>query len=134
MLDASAIIASLFADERTPAVIAVRARVAESGACVPEHWWLEVANTLLMAQRRGRIDAAERSATIQDLGLLPLQTDEETNARAWHATLNLAERHRLTVYDAAYLELALRTGLPLASLDGDLNAAAGKSGVETLLA
>jgi predicted nucleic acid-binding protein len=76
-----------------------------------------------------RHDAAFRDATLADLALLPIQVDPETNRHAWGATMRLAERHKLTVYDAAYLELAQRRGLPLATLDKDLRAAASAEGV-----
>jgi predicted nucleic acid-binding protein len=74
--------------------------------------------------RRKRHDAAFRDASLEDLGLLPIQVDLSTHEHAWSATVRLAERHGLTVYDAAYLELAMRRGLPLATLDGDLRGAA----------
>ena len=74
----------------------------------------------------------DRDATLADLELLPIQTDAETEKHAWRSTLQLAERHRLTIYDAAYLELAMRRGLPLASLDRDLRAAATAENVVLL--
>ena len=103
-----------------------------AGAWVPSLWRLEIANVLEMGVRRGRMDAAFRDATLADLELLPIQTDPDTEKHAWRLTLRLAERHRLTVYDAAYLELAMRRGLPLASLDRELRAAAAVEGVELL--
>src|ERR1035441_8788138 len=77
-------------------------------------------------------DAAFRDATLEDLELLPIKTDPDTEKHAWRSTLRLAERYKLTIYDAAYLELAMRRGLPLASLDGELRAAAGAEGVVLL--
>jgi predicted nucleic acid-binding protein len=85
---------------------------------------LEIANVLEMGVRRGRIDAEFRDATLTDLDLLPIQTDPETDKHSWQSTLRLAERHQLTLYDAAYLEVAIRRGLPLASLDRELRGAA----------
>jgi predicted nucleic acid-binding protein len=85
-----------------------------------------------MGVRRGRNDAAFRDATLADFELLPIQSDSETERHAWQSTLRLAERYRLTVYDAAYLELAMRRGLPLASLDRELRAAAGAENVALL--
>jgi predicted nucleic acid-binding protein len=79
-----------------------------------------------MSMRHGRHDADFRDATLADLAQLPIQIDGETDARAWGETLSLAERHRLTLYDATYLELALRRNLPLATLDEDLGSAAEK--------
>ena len=79
--------------------------------------------------RRGRHYAGFRDSTLTDLALLPVRVDAETDRQAWGATLLLSERHRLTLYDAAYLELALRRSLPLASLDVELRAAAKIEGV-----
>lgn len=104
----------------------------ERGAWVPALWRLEVANVLEMGVRRGRHDAAFRDASLADLALLPIRTDPETDRQAWSATLRLAERHKLTVYDAAYLELAQRRGLPLATLDAELLRTANAEGVNLL--
>jgi predicted nucleic acid-binding protein len=85
-----------------------------------------------MGVRRARHDVAFRDATLADLALLPINLDPETDRQAWGATLRLAERHRLTSYDAAYLELAQRLRLPLATLDSDLRAAASDESVPLL--
>ncbi|MGH6916851.1 MAG: type II toxin-antitoxin system VapC family toxin [Geminicoccaceae bacterium] len=106
--------------------------VARSGAMAPAHWPLEVANALLMAERRRRISADFRNAALHDLAALPIALDSETSARAWDETLRLAEVHRLTVYDAAYLELAQRSALPLATLDAGLRVAARELGVDVM--
>jgi predicted nucleic acid-binding protein len=98
--------------------------VAEAGAMVPAHWPLEVANALLIAERRGRITADFRNTALRDLATLRIILDTETSARAWHETLRLAEAYRLTAYDAAYLELAERRRLPLATFDVELRLAA----------
>ena len=103
--------------------------MAEHGALAPGHWPLEVANALLMAVRRRRVDPRFCTAALRDLATLPIALDAETSARVWHDTLRLAEGHHLTVYDAAYLELAQRRKLPLATLDSALSAAAGALGV-----
>jgi predicted nucleic acid-binding protein len=110
----------------------IQRAVARSGAMAPAHWPLEVANALLMAERRRRISADFRNAALRDLGALPIALDGETSARAWDETLHLAEAHRLTAYDAAYLELAQRLGLPLATLDAERRVAARALGVELL--
>jgi len=99
---------------------------------VPGLWKLEVANILEVGVRRGRHDAAFRNSTLADLALLPIRIDGETDQQAWGITLRLSERHRLTLYDAAYLELALRRGLPLASLDAELCVAAQAESVIVL--
>lgn len=94
---------------------------------MPGLWRLEVANILEMGIRRGRHDAAFRDSTLADLALLPIHLDPETDQRAWRETAQLAERHKLTPYDAAYLDLALRRKLPLATLDRDLRSAGKKA-------
>jgi predicted nucleic acid-binding protein len=99
---------------------------------VPALWRLEVANSLTIAVRRGRIDAEFRRAALDDLALLDITTDTHTDTHAWAETLLLADGFRLTMYDAAYLELAHRRGVPLATLDEDLSAAALALGLRVL--
>lgn len=124
VLDSSATLAWVYADEVTEPIRRVFDQVIENGAWVPGLWKLEVANILEMGARRGRHNLDFRNATLSDLSLLPINVDAETDRNAWGTTLQLAECHRLTLYDAAYLELALRRNLPLASLDTELRAAA----------
>lgn len=132
VLDSSATLAWVYAGEITEPIRHVFDLVSEKGAWVPGLWKLEVANVLEMGVRRGRHDAAFRNSTLADLALLPVSVDAATDRQAWGATLQLSERHRLTLYDAAYLELALRRGLALASLDAELRAAAQAEGVVVL--
>jgi predicted nucleic acid-binding protein len=124
VLDSSATLAWVYSAETTEAISDVLARVIESGAWVPALWRLEIANVLDMGVRKGRTDAAFRDAALADLALLPISVDPETDRHAWGATVKLAARHRLTLYDAAYLELARRRSLPLATLDAELRVAA----------
>ncbi|MGB9458422.1 MAG: type II toxin-antitoxin system VapC family toxin [Bryobacteraceae bacterium] len=124
VLDSSVTLAWVYSAEATVAVSDVFARVIESGAWVPALWRLEVANVLEMGVRKGRTDAAFRDAALADLALLPITVDAETDRHAWGATAKLAARYRLTLYDAAHLELARRRSLPLATLDPELRAAA----------
>ena len=124
VLDSSATLAWIFGDETTEAIRELFDQVAESGAVVPALWRLEVANSLTVAVRRGRIDASFRRAALADLALLDITGDKSTDDHAWTETLELADRFRLSLYDAAYLELAQRRALPLATLDDDLRAAA----------
>jgi predicted nucleic acid-binding protein len=124
VLDSSATLAWVYSSETTEAVRHVFDLVSQNGAWVPALWRLEVANILEMGVRRGRTKAAFRDAALTDLALLPISLDPETDRQAWGATARLAARHRLTLYDAAYLELAKRRGLPLATLDVELRAAA----------
>ena len=132
VLDSSATLAWIFGDETTEAIRAVFEQVADAGATVPSLLRLEVANSLTMAVRRRRIDLEFRRAALADLALLDITTDQHTDGQAWGAVLPLADRHRLTLYDAAYLELAHRQSLPLASLDLELVAAARALGIRTL--
>ena len=132
VLDSSATAAWVYVDEVTSAIRDVFDLVSNQGAWVQSLWRLEVANILEMGVRRGRHDAAFRDATLADLALLPVHIDPETDRHAWTATLRLAERHRLTLYDAAFLELAKRSDLPLATVDIDLRAAASVENIRLL--
>ena len=132
VLDSSATLARLWEDETTDAVRQLFELILDRGAWVPSLWRLEVANALEMDVRRGRHVAEFRDGALADLALLPIQIDPETDRHAWGATLRLAGRHRLTLYDAAYLELALRRQLPLATLDRQLRAAAENEGIGLL--
>ena len=106
--------------------------MAETGALVPALWRLEVANALQMGVRRRRIDAAFRDASLNDLALLAIEVDADTDTYAWSTTLWLAQQFGLTVYDAAYLELAQRRRLPLATLDESLHTAARALDIQRL--
>lgn len=132
VLDPSLALAWYFEDERTPEADALLDRVAEHGAVVPSLWRLEIANGFQIAIRRRRIDAAFRDAALARLAALPITTDIDTDAHAWSATLNLSDQFRLTSYDAAYLELAQRRRLPLATADRELRKAAAAIGVMLL--
>jgi len=118
-----------FEDERTRPLDAVLDLVAESGATVPGLWPLEVASALLVAFRRARISTAFRHQAIERLTRLPIAIDLEMNTRAWTSTLPLAEKTELSVYDVAYLELAIRLNLPSASADRKLCDAGKRAGV-----
>jgi predicted nucleic acid-binding protein len=124
VLDASITLGWYFDDERSAAGDTILDRVTESGAIVPVLWRYEVANGFQMAVRRRRIDAGYRDASLAELRLLPVAVDHAGADLAWTAVLGFAERFRLTMYDAAYLELAHRRGLPLATGDRALRAAA----------
>lgn len=132
VLDSSVTLAWVYSEQTTESIKHVFDVLAQSGAWVPTLWRLEVANVLQMGLRRKRHDAEFRDATLADLAQLPIQVDGETDQQAWGETLLLADRHRLTLYDATYLELALRRSLPLASLDEDLRRAAAAEKVNLL--
>ncbi len=124
VLDASLTLTWYFEDETTPATEAVLDRVAEAGAIVPGLWRLEVANAFQSALRRKRISTDYRDGSLAVLAQLPIKTDADTDTYVWTTTLRLSERFGLTIYDAIYLELAQRRGLPLATLDKELREAA----------
>ena len=132
VLDNSVALTWCFKDERTPATTALLDRLTEEGATAPQLWPLEALNVLLAGERRGRLDRDTRLALMSFLARLPITIDAETSDRTWDATARLAEAHRLTAYDAAYLELAQRLGLPLATRDATLIAAAAAAGVAVL--
>ena len=132
VIDAAMTAAWLFADEQTDAALTVFSDVAANGAVVPSLWRLEIANLLHTAVRRGRCDEHLADALLEQLECLPIVIDRETDTHAWHATRALSREHGLTPYDAAYLELAIRLGMPLASGDKELIAAARSLGVTVL--
>jgi predicted nucleic acid-binding protein len=132
VVDASVALAWVHGDERTDAVEMIFRRIGMTGAVVPVVWPLEVANALTMAVRRGSTSPALRDHALSDLTEVPIRIDDETNAHAWTATIKLADLHGLTVYDAAYLELAQRRRLPLATLDTALKRAANAVSVQVL--
>jgi predicted nucleic acid-binding protein len=133
VLDASIALSWLLPDEANVAAVAVQAELAKAeGVWVAAHWGLEVANSLCMAERRKRLDAAGIAQAVALFTRLPVSVDPETNEHASGATLSLARAHALSVYDAAYLELALRRAATLATLDGLLRKVAKKLGVPLL--
>jgi predicted nucleic acid-binding protein len=132
VLDSSVAVAWFFRDEQTDAVREVLGTISRSGAVVPSLWRIEVANALQTAIRRGRIDVGYRDASIADLAIMDIVVDAESDRQVWSTTLNLADRFRLTLYDAVYLELAQRLALPLASLDRQLRKAARGLGLALL--
>lgn len=132
VIDSSVALAWCFEDEHTPATLELLDQITQTGATAPALWALEVLNGLAMAERRGRLDAARRHRLAGFLRDLPVGLDSETANQAWTATAGLAEHHRLTLYDAAYLELAQRFDLPLATLDQELRVAASALGIPLL--
>ncbi|MEX2121564.1 MAG: type II toxin-antitoxin system VapC family toxin [Pirellulales bacterium] len=129
VLDGSVALAWCFADEADSYATAIAKRFPNAEALVPAIWPLEIANALLMGERRKRSTPADTLAWTSFLKSLPITVDDETNARAWSDTLLFARDRQLSAYDAAYLELAVRQGLPLATLDTKLKKAAAGIGV-----
>lgn len=129
VLDASVTFAWLFRDEADAGTDTLLDALRTHGARVPTLWWLEVANVLLVAERKGRLTAADAARFVALLERLPITIDRTTPERAANSVTALARAHRLSSYDAAYLELALREGLPLATRDKALREAAASLGV-----
>ncbi len=132
VLDCSITVAWLFEDESTPQTDELLDRLKDSGALVPALWRLELGNVLARAERRKRIAAVEIAGYLDLLDRSPIVTDTETEGRAFREILTLARNEGLTTYDAAYLELAARRRLPLATLDKELIRAAHRVQVGTL--
>jgi predicted nucleic acid-binding protein len=99
-------------------------------ALVPVTWGLEVANVVAKSEARGQLLPSRSQAFLSGVSAAPIVCDTETYPKALRETLELARRYRLSAYDASYLELALRSALPLATLDEELRRAAGKAGVK----
>jgi predicted nucleic acid-binding protein len=129
VVDSSITVAWCFLDEQDAYSQSVLDAIATRTAFVPDLWHLEVANTLVVGERRKRSTHAETVAWLRFLSELPITVDEETRARAFAETIHLARSQNLSAYDAAYLELAMRRGLPLATLDEKLKEAARAVGV-----
>jgi predicted nucleic acid-binding protein len=132
VVDASIALTWCFEDEATPETDSLFARIRDEGAIVPGIWRLELANVLLQAERRGRISGADVALRLELIEALPIAADGETAQRAWGDTLRIARSEQLTSYDAAYLELALREGAPLATRDRELADAARRRGLTVL--
>jgi len=132
VLDASATIARYHHDEVTPALFQLFDKVEVYGAFAPPFWKVEIANVLQKKVRTGKYDTAERKRLLDDISALDVTIDMQSPDFLWTTTVDLAHRHNLSVYDAIYLECALRNGLPLATLDRQLRLAAEAEGVRTL--
>lgn len=133
VIDASIALSWCFEDEASDETDAVAADVINEGGLVPALFHLELANVLLQSEKRGRITAAAIAQRLDLISRMPIETDAKTTGRAWSDTLSLARAHKLTTYDAAYLEVASRTGSILATKDKALAAAAQACGVALAL-
>lgn len=129
VVDASIGGAWCLSDEESNLALEVLDRIVEAQLIVPAHWSLELSNLLVVAERRSRIDAEGVRNATRFLRSLPFKVDVMTSGQALSATLELARRHQLTSYDAAYLELAIREGAVLATLDQCLARVASSEGV-----
>ncbi len=132
VIDASVTIAALSPDEASGEAYSIIDACLENGAVVPPNWPLEIANVLLVKQRRRLIAAALADEALDAIFGIPTSIDDAADRQTLGRTKRLAEQHGLSCYDAAYLELAIRRGLPLATLDRNLAAAARSEGVSVL--
>lgn len=132
VVDASAMLAWCFSDEQPKDPLGVLRELQQAGMAAPAHWPLELTNVIWNSERRGRINTADACSFIQMVEGLRVTIDFETPRRAWSEILALARAEKLTTYDAAYLELAMRLRATLVSKDVDLLRAAKHCGVRTM--
>jgi predicted nucleic acid-binding protein len=132
VLDCSVSISWIFPDEHSDYAEAVLRLLEDRQAIVPSIWFLEMANVLLVGERRGRITQAQTTQALLLLDTLDIVVDDNTENKAFSATLALGRKQGLAAYDAAYLELAIRLQMPLATLDERLAAAANRCGIAVL--
>ena len=133
ILDCSVTISWFMSDEQPLPFDNILDKIGEIGAVVPTIWQLEVANVLLVSERRKRITREQRHSALYTLNELPINIDQFTSKHAWNEITELAERYNLTTYDACYLELSLRLNLPLATLDNQLKSAAKLAAVSLVI-
>ena len=129
VLDASVAACWAFPDEQDSRADAALTRIRSEDGVVPSLWWFEIRNILVVNERRKRITAVATNSFLRELSRLRIRVDREPEETA---VMRLARAYRLSVYDASYLELALREATPVASLDAELAAAAVAEGVELI--
>ncbi len=129
VVDASVAASWLLPDEEHPIAALAFDRLTNDPAVAPSLWWFEMRNLLIVNERRGRLDSGKTDKALSLLRNLAIQQDNDPEEAS---IMRLARKHRLTVYDAAYLELAQREGLPLATLDAQLASAAAAEDVKLI--
>jgi predicted nucleic acid-binding protein len=117
-------------DEGYPLAVLNALRDPSTAAMVPMTWGLEIANVIARSEAKDLVTAAQSGSFIALLEGIPIEVDSETFTQVLGDTLQLSRRYKLSSYDASYLELALRNGAPIATLDDDLRRAATKAGVK----
>jgi len=132
VLDASVALSWAFEDEVSPYTDAVLSSLSRGKAIVPSIWPLEVGNALVVAERRGRLKEADSTRFLALLFKLPIVVEAEPLVRVFDGIVQLARKYDLSTYDAAYLDLAMRLGIPLTTQDESLRRAASLCGVEFL--
>lgn len=134
VIDTSVALSWCYADEESPLTRQLLRDLEHDEAHVPTIWLSEIANAVLVGERRGRLTSAAAAQFMSLLGALPINVDDSVDLSAIDALTVVGRIHGLTAYDAAFLELAMRLGVPLAALDNRLRNAATAAGVELLLA
>lgn len=129
VLDASVAVAWCFEDERQFHGDAALEALKKDSALAPAIWPFEVANALLVAERRGRLSRSDLARFTQLLAGLPIEIERRTTDGIFDSVLHTAQAQNLSVYDAAYIDLAMRSGLPIASLDARIRAASASVGI-----
>ena len=132
VLDCSVTMAWLFEDEQTEFTEKMLDKLQQESALVPSLWFLEVVNVLAVAEKRKRCTAAQSIRFLETLKSLPIEVDDGAIASRCESLLLLARSYELSSYDAAYLDIALRLGRPLATLDAHLRKACKATGVVVL--
>lgn len=132
VIDCSVVMAWCFEDEADKYADSILDMLASAEAVVPSIWALEVVNVLLIGERRNRLKEADTARFVELLRELPISVDDETSDHAMREILSIGREQGLSSYDAAYLELAMRHGLALATRDTALRKAAKKSGVKLI--
>jgi predicted nucleic acid-binding protein len=132
VMDSSVALSWCSLDEATPATRKLLGRMGDEAAIVPGWWFIELTNVLALAERNGRIAPSQVTEFIALVESFSLEIDGEAPQRSFTDLLPLCRTHKLTSYDAMYLDLAVRRQLPLATLDEPLRAAARKLGVKLL--
>jgi predicted nucleic acid-binding protein len=129
VLDCSVVLSWCFPDERSTNSERFLSMLAKAKTTVPALWFLELSNALIVGERRKRLSSTETTEVLQLLSKLPIEVDERSGFPFAANVLTLARRHGLSAYDAAYLELAQRLALPIATLDRRLQTAAKAAGI-----
>jgi predicted nucleic acid-binding protein len=130
VVDASVAASWYLPDESDPSAAAALEQIGEDGAIVPQIWWFDVRNTFLIAERKGRVDPTETSTFLERLSRLPIRLAPSQS----QGVVLIARQFRLTCYDAAYIELAARLTVPLATLDRSMAEAARRADVAVMKA
>ena len=133
VLDASVVMAWCFEDESNPYADAVLESLSSHSCLAPAVWPLEISNVLVVAERRGHINKAGSVRFVTLISQLPIIVEPESSRRVFAEIMALAREQGLSSYDASYLDLAMRRGLPLATLDARLQQAAQQTGVALFL-